>query len=258
MSTPAVWARWVRVGVAASLLGIHLDGCATSGRTPGLSEPRAADPEAAEHLMLSRVSPGKEIRVTLRDGSMVTGKYRGVERMTDAAYRQRVEEFRATRGDSLALPPAPGTDIVVHQSRGRKKPARLTAYGFHSLELLWNGKGETRALTFDELESVTDSSGHEWTSGMLTVEASAGRLPSYAQLEMDTSEGRKAFPVDQVLNVYVHTTTGQWVTAGLLVVAMGVIILIAMAAGANQYYSGTQCSSPTPSWARQLSARGAP
>jgi len=249
----AAWTRWVRVGVATGMLGVQLDGCATGGYSPGLTESPVADRGAAEDFALSRVTRGSNIRVTLYDGSIVTGKYRGVERMTDEAYLRRVEEFRTARADSLPALPAPGSGIVVHVSRSKARPARLDAYGLHSLELRWNGKGEPRLVPFDDFLSVTDSSGHEWYRRALWTEAGKGRVPSFAQLEMDTDQGREAFPVDQISNVYARTSSGEWVAAALIIVGLGAIVLIAIAAAPYYYYP-----SCTGYYGQRYDLRGAP
>jgi hypothetical protein len=236
MQASAAWTRWVRVGLATGMLGVQLDGCATGGYTPGLTEPDVADRSAAEDFALSRVRSGSQIRVTLHDGSIVTGKYRGVERMKDPAYLRRVEEFRRARPDSLAPLPAPGSKIIVHLGRSKARPARLEAYGLHSLELSWNGKGTPLQVPFDDFLSVTDSSGHEWYRRALWTEAGKGRLPSFAQIEMDTDQGREAFPVDQISNVYARTSSGEWVAAALIIVGLGAIVLIAIGAAPYYYY----------------------
>src|SRR5262245_14487008 len=137
MSRDAVWARWARVGVAALVLGVHLDGCASTGALPEVADPRGAH-RNDEDFQLVRVSPGTHMKFMLRDGSEVSGKYFGIERIPDAAYRERAELFRLARGDSLPPLPAPGSDILVHLSSSKSKPARLRAYGYRTLEVLWN------------------------------------------------------------------------------------------------------------------------
>src|SRR5262249_61668520 len=134
------------------------------------------------------------MKFTLRDGWEVSGKYFGIERMPDAAYRERVEQFQLARGDSVPPLPVPGSDVVVHLSASNSRPARLNAYGYRSLEVRWDGKGEPHQLTFDDFGSVTDASGHEWTSRALSSEASRGGLPSNAKLAIQTRAGLEAVP----------------------------------------------------------------
>lgn len=253
MNTTASRARWLRVGIAATLLAVQLDGCANTGAPAhGLSDPRVADQDAADDFDLARVSRGAEIRVILRDGATVVGRYRGVGRMEPAAYEKHVANLREERDDSLPPIPVPGSDIVVRTKR-KTRPARLTAYGLRSLELQWYPDEAPRQVGFGGFESVTDSSGREWAARVLLDESAHGRLPSFAQLEVETAAGDATFPVDEVVNVFVRTSNGQWVAGALVVVALGVIVLVAVAA-APYYYMG--CADW--SYQRQLGLRNAP
>jgi hypothetical protein len=236
--------RWARVGMAALLLGVQLDGCASGGATRGITTPNEPTPEPLEELHLASLTPGTQVRIILRGDSLVSGKFRSVSRMEPEAFDRRVAEFRAARTDSTPLP-APGSPI--HVRRGSKdRAALLDGFGYRSLELRWKKSGPPQLLPFDDFTAVADSSGHVWTRDALDMEVIRGRVPCFTVIEVETENGRAEVPVDQVTNVVYRTPTGRWVVGALVVVTMVVIVLAVMAKSSKP--SGPQCEGPGPSW----------
>ena len=252
MNPMAVWVRWLRVGVAAALLSVQLDGCATTGgHSSGITKPWTPDPDATEQLSLTSVSTGTFIRVVLRNDSLVSGKYQGVIRMAPEAYEQRVADFLAARKDTTPLP-GPGTKITVRR-KSKERIAYLDGFGYRSLELRWKPASNSELLSFDDLESVTDATGHVWTRDALWFEARLGRIPSFSELLIQTESGDRRVPVDQVTDITFRNASGQWVPAVLVVIGLGVVVLLAIGA-APYYYMG--CADW--SYQRQLGLRNAP
>ena len=230
--------RWTRVGMAALLLGVQLNGCASGVATRGITPPDARE---IEELRLVGVSPGMQVRVTLRGDSVVGGKFRGLSRMGPEAYARRVAEFRAARFDPTPLP-APGSLIQVR--RGSKtRAALLDGFGYRSLELRWKASSPLRSVSFDDLVAVTDSSGRVWTRDALDMEMLRGHVPCLTLIELETESGRTQVPVDQVRNVAYRTPSGHWLVGGLVIATMVVIVVAVLA---RQSEPTPQCQGPSP------------
>ena len=236
--------RWARVGMAALLLGVQLNGCASGVATRGITSPYAPTPEELEELHVSSLTPGTQVRIIQRGDSVVSGRFVGLSRMAPEAYGRRVAEFRSARSDSTPLP-APGSPIQVR--RGSKTRAALfEGFGYRSLELRWKTSSPPRSLSFDDLVAVTDSSGHVWTRDALDMEVIRGRVPCFTMIEVETESGRTQIPVDQVANVVYRTPHGQWVVGALVVVTM-IVIVVAVIAKRSQPTT-PQCEGPSPTW----------
>jgi hypothetical protein len=228
--------------MAALLLGVQLDGCASGGATRGITTPNEPTPEPLEELHLTSLTPGTQVRIILRGDSLVSGKFRSVSRMEPEAYGRRVAEFGAARTDSTPLP-APGSPI--HVRRGSKdRAALLDGFGYRSLELRWKKSGSPHLLPFDDFTAVTDSSGHVWTRDALDMEVIRGCVPCFTVIEVQTEGGRAEVPVDQVMNVVYRAPTGRWVVGALVVVTMVVIVVAAIVKKSEA--TGPQCEGPGP------------
>ncbi|HEY6866589.1 MAG TPA: hypothetical protein VI792_04985 [Candidatus Eisenbacteria bacterium] len=234
--------RWARVGIAALLLGVQLDGCATAVGTQGVAS--SDEPALREDLHLTSLSPGTQVRVILRGDSLVSGKFSGVSRMGPEAYGRRVAEFRAARTDSTPLP-ASGSAIRVRRG-SRDQAALLDGFGYRSLELRWKESGPPRLLPFDEFTAVTDSTGHVWTRDALDMEAIRGRVPCFTVIEVETETGPTQVPVDQVTTVAYRTPEGQWVAGAVVVVALVVVIAVIIAKTTEPRQP--QCQGSGPTW----------
>jgi hypothetical protein len=236
--------RWARVGTAALLLGVQLNGCASGVATRGITPANAPSSEELEELHVSSLTPGTQVRIIVRGDSVVSGRFRGLSRMGPEAYVRRVVEFRAARADSTPLP-APGATIQVR--RGSKTRAALfEGFGYRSLELRWKASGPPRSLSFDDLVSVTDSSGYVWTRDALDMEVIRGRVPCFTMIEVETESGRTQVPADQVANVIYRAPHGEWVTGALVVVTLVVIVVAVIAKHSEP--KAPQCEGYNPTW----------
>ena len=249
MNTTAPWARWARVGVAATLLGVQLDGCATTGGPRSITQPPSSDPAASEQLRLTSISSGTMMRVVLRTDSIVSGKYQGVTLMPPEAYARRVAEFREARKDTTPLP-EPGTKITVRR-KSKDREAFLDGFGYRSLELRWKEASDPQLLPFDDFESITDAKGHRWTRDALWFEARSGRLPCVSELMIDTDDGTRLIPLDQITDVAYKGPGGQWIAATLILVGLVVLVVAIVSASQKPQDTGCDYNGPVPTFMLQ-------
>jgi hypothetical protein len=244
MHANATWIRWTRVSLAALMLGVQLEGCASGVAPRGFTSLDESSREPLEELHLNSVTSGTRVRIILRGDSLVSGKFRGASRMEPEIYARRVAEFRAARTDSTPLPGLGSPILVLRRSKDRA--AHLDGFGYRSLELRWNKSRTLELVPFDNFEALTDSSGHVWTRDALDKEMLRGRVPCFSQIEVETASGRTQVPVDQVKNVIYQTPSGNWVAGALVLVGMVVIVVAVLSHRSKP--TGPQCEGPPPTW----------
>jgi len=253
MHADAGWIRWVRVGAAALLLGVQLDGCAGMGEPRSISTPNNTDSKTPMAYQLSRATGGETILVTLRDAVPISGKFREIRRMGSDEYARHVEEFRQALGDTLAWP-SPGAPVILIRPRANEKVAWLEGYGVGCLELRSKPGAELQTEAFERFESVRDSAGRVWGSDSLAALWNRGRLPISSALVVETPQGSDSIAIDRIQNVQVLSSGGQWVTAVLVSVGIAVAVILVVASNSHPH---DDCpSGPAPAYMeRQVAAQ---
>jgi hypothetical protein len=213
-------------GLAVACLGLLVTGCAGGGRILNPSDPRTVDAYATRELQIGRRSSGDRITVWLRDSTSVTGKYRGLGRMTPEEYRSHFESMLAAGNDSTPWP-IPGNDVLVYFKNRKTQTYRLEGFGRHCLEVRGKDSRDVLALDFDFFEAVSDLKVTLWPNTLLADLAAQGKLPSSAQLQLDMRDNRRTIPLDQVVGIETSTPTFHWLLGTLLTMATAAVIVAA-------------------------------
>jgi hypothetical protein len=212
------------------VLAVHIEGCAglapsprSISSVPGTS--RSADDGATGTFSLVQLKPGTEVELVLGDGSLLQGYYRGLERMGDEAYRERIAAVASALPDSVVLPEL-GSTLVIERRWAKPYSAQLLGFGLYSLELRRAERAEPELVPFMDLAVARDSaSGRAWTAADLSADAFAGRLPAFSEIVIGVAAGERRIPVDQVAKVSYRNPAGEWVGGLLLLGLVGVAVV---------------------------------
>ena len=207
--------------VALVSVGLPVVGCAHVGRPL-----EVADPAAARGLGLVAVPEGSQVRVWLRDGRAEQGDYRGVGRLTPAAYATRYDAWR-TRFPAAGWP-ALGESVQVTSVFGGTRAGVFEGFDWGTLRM--RAGADVERVRFEDLRTLSGASGATFSSDTLARLRDAGRLPLASTLRLATSSGRLAAPVleiplDQVKSLEVRQGD-QWATGAILGAAAGVVIVM--------------------------------
>lgn len=204
--------------MAASIL--QLPGCAANEVRPsGIAE---ANRRGDDRYPVIRATTGSDVELVLRDGTVLRGRFRGVERMSEGEYLAHWEEVRGRAPGAADSLPFPG-EIVTIRAHGR--PARATrfeGFGSHSLGVR-DTTGARETVSWIELTEMRAEDGRSWTGGMFTDLAASGRLPLMLRVRLAVGDGSVVVPADQIAEV--NDRTRHPLATGVLLGFLSVTIL---------------------------------
>ena len=169
---------------------------------------------------LERIKPGKEIRVTLTDGSQLTGEYLGIDQVPKGEYAEMYESFRRQDPDGASLP-ALGSDVEIALKSGQKGERQL--WGFDRkpelgsfISVGWTRDTTSGTVPLSDIARITDAGGNVTEGESLRSLASENRIPCLSAMAVQdhTSTKRVAFTrVDRV--AMKNKKTARWVGLGV-------------------------------------------
>ena len=211
--------RVVTPPLIASLLAVHLDGCAGTGvNTRSISEPYRTD--AVSLSSARQVPPGTTVELTRRDGTVLRGRYLGVDRMTEDEYARSWSAV--TVGAKVSLP-APGTRVTLRTYGGPSRTGIFEGFGIYTFSLR-DSSGASETIPFLDVREVDDGE-RTWATRDLAREGLSGHLPAYTLVRLGVSAGEVRIPADQIAEARVEDAAGKVVETGVL------IAVVAVAAG---------------------------
>jgi len=221
------WKHGLRVGLAAVLMLLAVEGCAGSSQsTPVRTSSGAVDPYARKALELTRNVPGSSMEISLRDSTTVVGRFQGVDRMSNEDYQRRCDQFRAASDDSVPFP-APGHDVLVYFSDSKSGTFHLEGFGMRSLEVRGPNGRDIVPIEFETFRDLSDMRATLWPSRLLAEMADHGQLPTASQVEIDTKSGRRSIPLDRIQSTEARRSVGGRLIGTLLALATAGVIVVA-------------------------------
>jgi hypothetical protein len=223
-------------------LALAVSGCASSGPQTGVGAPNTDNkPSTIPGWQVESVERGCRIVLTLRDGTSVAGKYRGLGDVPDAAYAARYARSREENRPNLLLPSlGPGlrvTFVSITASPFRFAPggeAELDFLGVESrgLRVRHPGLKKVTNVEFARVARVVDSEGQALEGAVLQRLAATGKVPIVTEILVDTPQGKTRVPFESVNQIEVGAKEGAGVgkAIGIVVAAAFVVALVAVIA----------------------------
>lgn len=187
-----------------SVATLALNGCSVIFGTAGLmADAKKSSPSAQE---VSTMKPAAALKLVLKDGSEVAGKYAGRERMSVAEYAMAYSQVREQKPDGI-LPPALGEKLVVTTATKLftefEKKLEGTFEGFEHDRILMMLKGTT-VLSSVPLSVITQLAGEE--SQTLSGETikwliRRGEIPVMTAIVVASDSGKVQFAMNNVRRI---------------------------------------------------------
>lgn len=171
-----------------------------------------------------KIRRGQRIKLRLKDGTDVSGKYLGAEGVRSPEYVVRYEKARQALATELPLP-ALGDSVAVFLARGEKRIGEFR--GFDQDWILVTGAEETVRLSLADISGLADRDGHIVSGAMLAGAIAARQVPSQywrltgMALELSPPPGgariveRQVISLDRIAFIEQRSHTGR--TVGMIV-----------------------------------------
>jgi hypothetical protein len=228
----------------------------------GAPERASGEPGVIPAGMAMQIEVGTGLKLHLRDGSVVQGRFLGRALLDTAVYATR---FATQARSSAYVPIALGETLSVSLRDGRQWSAPFAGYAELALLLRSPDEPEYRRVPFESAQEIRRANGDPVDPAALAREFHAGSLPSAEALVLGASVPIGAVPVRWPESVRVAVEDIQWASvdlppvgataarsgtsAGTLVgvvllsVVLSVVLVIAMLNAA--FDSGSSCRSST-------------
>jgi len=218
---------WLSRGIVG-LLSVPLMGCTFFGWLIGRDADHKATPRPVPPLQVASIEKGNSVAFALRDGSVVVGRFDGVEAVPQAVYRERWKESLQTLAPATVLP-------GLGAARIRTKAGRegdVTLLGIRPGELsVREGAGSTPVkVSLDSLATLSIPGGGAVDGATLSRLAQDGRLPFLDSLVVRTKDGaRRTVPMESVRSATVNPNgrgghKGAW-TGALIGLAIDAVVV---------------------------------
>jgi hypothetical protein len=141
------------------------------GATIDAGDPRSFELQHIEE----KIRRGQRIKLRLKDGTDVSGKYLGAEGVQSSDYVVRYEKAREALATELPLP-ALGDSVAVFLARGEKRIGEFRVFD-HDWILVADAE-ETVRLSLADVVGLADRDGHILSGAMLAAAIAARQVPS--------------------------------------------------------------------------------
>ncbi len=233
----------------AALLSVQMPvaGCAHRA-----VEGDVADPRARQGLGLSTVPEGTQLRVKLRDGTLVQGAYDGIGHQAPDEYAAVYDAWRAR--DPRSGWPALGDSVRLVSPNDIVRTRVFEGFDWGSVRV--HAGAGSDVVPFDDLRAITTLTGATFSAPMLAGLHDSGSLPLSGTLRLRTPgrlEGARAIPLDRIGSLQVRRDN-QWQTAAVVLGLVGMAALV-IASRPPHVASGPECDGPPPTvWQRNPGA----
>ena len=229
--------RMARGGLVG-LATVPLCACTAIGWLIGHDADKKARPRPVPPLQVATLDKGKSVELVLRDGSVVAGRFDGMEPVPYAQYQDRWKQ-----GLQLLAPATlvPGLgEVRLHKKAGGE--ANVTLVGLRPGQLAFREAGHVTNGTapLDSVAELGVPGGGSLDGATLSRIALEGRLPFLDAVAVKTKDGaRQLVPVENVRSASVKSGNGalKGLLAGLVIDA--VIVGVAVHEMNNMWDGGS-------------------
>ena len=223
---PRARGRLAALILACATFAVYLDGCAGTARYGPLEDPLKHDTAAQEHFRIERLMLGTVVTLELRDSSLVTGKFVSLVPVAPTEYAARYAVRRAADGPEAL--PALGAEVTLISKSGKRRAGALDGFGFAKVLLRPPGAGEAKQVLFEDLVTLTDSSGRVMSADSLTRLLMAGALPLSTALQVRVDDALTDVPLERIETVRFRQSNGRVIVGALVAVTFVAVVVVAI------------------------------
>lgn len=165
---------------AAAESGCTLIGLA-AGRT--IDERRPPIRRTVPRGELDVLDSDERIEMLLRDGSIFTGRFLGLDTTRPSSYAARYARAREALSGEQPLPALDAT-VRLRLVGGKEVTGALHGFGPSFVSLITGSRRTPRTFGLDEVGSLLDAAGHEVSGGRLRALLDEGQLPTTTALRV--------------------------------------------------------------------------
>lgn len=223
---------FTRLAAVAAALGIASSGCSLVGLGIGAISDSHQKTATLPAWQIETVAKGREVVLSLLDGSTLAGKLEGVVPEPRDEYRTRYASLSFREGAPRL--PALGPGATVKGRNGRSEQCELLGFDPGVVLIGQAGHAAPARLAFDVVESVSDSQGTTLERGDLVRMASTGAIPLQTSIVVSAESGRRHVPSDQVRQVIVPAKRHGKLTGFLIGAVIDAAVIIAVIASEDE------------------------
>lgn len=206
--------------VLCTIVGLASNGCSVLCFGLGaISDSANPDTLTISGWEVQTVKPGKEMKLTLRDGEQLTGRYAGVDSVPEQQYAQSYASYRKQTGKEAPLPSL-GEKIDITLNSGVQGERELLGFDYQYATAKTKGKeapipvtyhcaisvrhpGDTTSGTVpvSNIDRIVDGKGIVVKGSILEQLTSEGQVPFLSAVAIHDSSGRRQIGMEQVKRI---------------------------------------------------------
>ena len=228
--------------LAVGLLAVPFSGCTLIGLGIGalVDDHSQGKPRTVSPLAVASASPGQSVELSLRDGSLVTGRLQGVEAVEDALYRERWKGSLQALAGTATLP---GLGAVHVRTAKGEADATLLGLRPGRLVIRQGRRVDADTVALDSLTSLGVPGGGSVDGVTVARLAQEGKLPFLDALVVKANGARRVIPLEDVHSASFLSKSGKKTGAIIgAVLDAAVVTLAVIAASSESGSASTYCS----------------
>jgi len=163
------------------------------------------------------IKSGSQMEIFLKDGTQLSGKYVGLERVSEEEYAERYAKSRKQNLEEVILPLLGDSIIFSGVSTEEARLYEFLGFGYKTVMLKVAGSTDISEVRLDVLRYAEDSCGNVFELEAIEKLISEGKIPLLSAIVIQSEAGRREVAIENVYQIQVHIKRhgGRWM--GLLV-----------------------------------------
>jgi len=228
------------------VIALATNGCSVIGFGVGaISDSTKPDSLTVPGWEVQTVKPGREIKLTLRNGEQLTGKFAGVDPVPQEQYAERYANFRDQRKEEVPLP-ALGEKINITLNSGVQGERELLGFDYQyvpaqakkeespslmslqcAISVRQSGDTTSARVLVSDIDRIVDDQGNVVQGKTLAKLASEGQIPFLCAVAIQDSTGHRQIAMEEVERIELKNRKhDKWKCAAIGAV-FDVLLLIA-------------------------------
>lgn len=215
--------------IAVVTLALH--GCAASlGRDIGAKIDAAKPDQTILPAQVATIKPGTSVKVIFKDGSYLSGKYSGLDRISTEQYAAIYSQAREQKPEGISLP-ALGDSINIRLFPEKTKEPETSLEGafegFEHDHILTKLKGTIglSEVHLTMVTKITDSRGYSISGETMQRLILAGKTPVLSAIVVEGKAGKTLDAMDSVSRIEIPVKKHGALSGFLIGVAIDAAVL---------------------------------
>jgi hypothetical protein len=151
---------------------------------------------------LSTYKPGTNVRIFLIDGTLLHGKFLGVEPLPEEEYAEKYTRCREKLSEEYLLPEI-GDTITITTIHNPEKPVDCEFLGFDGGKMEIKGIGFTKAelISLNEIQTIRNRQGEEMDPEILNRLMIESKIPFLSAVSLQIEQGNIMVPTDTIKKI---------------------------------------------------------